>query len=198
MKFGIGCTWIPWTQQPSNFWKILIVLVPMYFDVKLRNLILIVSYLSHFQIPISIGLTWPMISAMNTMLWIIWGLLMATSSVCWPEILLAGVFLLSRQALSWHLQVELARLSSTTHFKDCRWAQLGQNGKNPPKIDFNFFLWNWRIILMPATVWQIFHTKRVHLFGAHAMQWPEMEVMSICWNLLGQNSWNHFFQVNFF
>ena len=30
-------------------------------------------------------------------------------------------------------------------------------------------LWNWRIILMPATVWQIFHTKRVHLFGAYAM-----------------------------
>ena len=65
-----------------------------------------------------------MISAMNTMLWIIWGLLMATNSVCWPEILLAGVFPLSRQALSWHLQVELARLSSTTHFKDCRWAKL--------------------------------------------------------------------------
>ena len=107
-----------------------------------------------------------MISAMNTMLWIIWGLLMATSSVCWPEILLAGAFPRSRQALSWHLLVELARLSSTTHFKDCRWAQLmGQIEKNPPKIDLKKICEIDGFILMPATVWQIFHTKHVHLFA---------------------------------
>ena len=41
--------------------------------------------------------------------------------------------------------------------------------------------WNWLVIVsMPATVWHIFSTK--------CMQWPETEIMPICWNLLEQNS----------
>ena len=37
---------------------------------------------------------------------------------------------------------------------------------------------------MFATVWQILNMK--------FMQWPETEIIWICWNLLGKNPWNHF------
>ena len=34
----------------------------------------------------------------------------------------------------------------------------GRNCKNPPKIEFKNS-WNWRIILVPATIWQILNVK---------------------------------------
>ena len=38
--------------------------------------------------------------------------------------------------------------------------------------------WNWLVMLLPTTIWQILNIKCV--------LWPETEVMWICWNLLGK------------
>ena len=66
--------------------------------------------------------------------------------------------------------------------KECQWSnwnkhvtlQLGQIPKTRQKLDFKK-MWHWLVILMPATVWQIFDMM--------PMQWPETEVKSIFWNL---------------
>ena len=65
---------------------------------------------------------------------------------------------------------------------------IGPKCENPPKIDEKHS-WNWRIILMPATIWQNFHMKCMHV-------WPETEIVSICWTLLGRKI--HCLQVNVF
>ena len=46
--------------------------------------------------------------------------------------------------------------------------------KNPPKIGFTKNSWNWLIIVMPATFWQILNITQ--------MQWPETEMLSISKN----------------
>ena len=57
----------------------------------------------------------------------------------------------------------------------CYYSVLDQRPKNPPKIRLKKS-WNWLIILMPATVWQILNLKQ--------MQRPETETFQICWNWL--------------
>ena len=54
---------------------------------------------------------------------------------------------------------------------------VGPNIKNPPNIRMKIS-WNWRIILMPATIWQVLKVKRT--------QRPKTEVVRICWNLKGK------------
>ena len=54
---------------------------------------------------------------------------------------------------------------------------VGPNIKNPPNIRMKIS-WNWRIILMPATIWQVLKVKRT--------QRPETEVRLICWNFYGK------------
>jgi len=53
---------------------------------------------------------------------------------------------------------------------------VGSYCKNPPKTRFKN-LWNWLIVLVPATVWQILNVK---------LRQPETEVMRISWNHLGR------------
>ena len=48
------------------------------------------------------------------------------------------------------------------------------NCKNPPKIRFKNS-WNWWIILVSATIWQVFDVKYT--------EWPETEAIWICKNL---------------
>ena len=52
---------------------------------------------------------------------------------------------------------------------------LGQLAKSRQKWDSKNS-WNWLVILMTVTVWQISYLKRI--------QWPEMEVKQILWNLI--------------
>ena len=59
-------------------------------------------------------------------------------------------------------------------------AQLGQEAKSRQKFKN---LWNWLVILMQATVWQVFNMKCIH--------WSETEILWIYSILLGKNSWNH-------
>ena len=51
----------------------------------------------------------------------------------------------------------------------------GPNCKIPPKMWLKNS-WNWLVIFISATVWQNFNII--------CMQWPETEVMWICWNFL--------------
>ena len=54
---------------------------------------------------------------------------------------------------------------------------LGQMAKTRQTLDLKKS-WNWPIILQPATVGQILNMTH--------MQWPETEIMGICWNLDGK------------
>ena len=66
-------------------------------------------------------------------------------------------------------------------------TQLGQQAKSRQKLNQKNS-WNWLVILMLTTVWQIFNKQT---------QWPETEIMRICWNFLGKNSWNHIMSILF-
>ena len=67
------------------------------------------------------------------------------------------------------------------------WGTVEPNGKNPPIIRLKNS-WNWLIILMPATVWQILNIK--------CLQWPETEVVWIFWICLENVVKSH--QMNVF
>ena len=67
----------------------------------------------------------------------------------------------------------------------------GPNVKNPPKIRLEN-LWNWRITLVPATVWQIFeYVEKVQAKAGNGSYKKNML------RLVGKNSWNqceHYFR----
>ena len=69
-----------------------------------------------------------------------------------------------------------------------RHRTVGPNRKTLSKIWFKNS-WNWLIILVPATIWQVLNMK--------CTLWPETEVMWICRNFFWKNSWNHFGQTYF-
>ena len=58
-----------------------------------------------------------------------------------------------------------------------RGIQLGQIAKTRQIVIFKKS-WNWSIVLMPAKVWQG--------SNMNGTQWPETEIIWICWNLLIQ------------
>ena len=57
------------------------------------------------------------------------------------------------------------------------------NVENPPKIILKNS-WNWRIILVPATIWQVLNMK--------CTEWTETEAIWIGRNLYEKILWNHF------
>ena len=49
------------------------------------------------------------------------------------------------------------------------WGTVGPNVKNPPKIRLKNS-WNWRIVLVPATIWQTLKVKRAQRLKTEVMQ----------------------------
>ena len=73
-----------------------------------------------------------------------------------------------------HMQTcwNLPGKKSWNHIK---WTYFWLNSKSPPKNWLKKKSWNWRIMLLPATI-----------LNMKGMQKPEMEIKWICWNLFGE------------
>ena len=92
---------------------------------------------------------------------------------------------LARGRLVWEICFDSQLKVFLSQFESARvllLAQLSQTSKTRQKWDSKSS-WNWRVILVPATIWQVLNMKTT--------QRPEMEVMSMP-TLVRKNSWNHF------
>ena len=95
---------------------------------------------------------------------------------------------------SWEIvrEVVIKAYNNPAHLSDrasCD-SQSGQMAKKPPKIRLD----KERLFFMPATVWQIFHTKRARL-QCNDRKRKLCQSAETCF---GKSSWNYCLQVNLF